>query len=104
MTTIMDMFSNLESLFLFLGLNDIQPSDKEKYPTMTKKHIFFIVINCIKLALGLLCLFLAQILRKKITQKKDHDMSAEIYLKHKTRTAVNDSSLKSAVVAVGFEN
>ena len=31
-------------------------------------------------------------------------MSAEIYLKNKMGTGINDASLKSAVVTLGFEN
>ncbi len=56
-----------------------------------------------KLAFGGICLFLAQILKKRIVQRKDNVMSAEIYMKNKA-SAANDASLKSAIVTVGFEN
>lgn len=109
MTSVMDLFFNLESLIIFATLKEDPNSFyKGRYSSLAYKHLYFLIINCLKIALGILCLFLAQLLKRQIIKQKEllNDQSAELYLKEKKGGpgAGQDSSIKGALVTLGFEN
>ena len=109
MTSVMDLFFNLESLVIFAMLKEDPNSFyKGRYSSLAYKHLYFLIINCLKLALGILCLFLAQLLKRQIIKQKEllNDQSAELYLKETKGGpgAGQDSSIKGSLVTLGFEN
>ncbi len=63
MTAAMDLLFNIESLIIFGNLDQL-PNPFHKYPNLTSKHIWSLVINSLKIALSCLCLFLAYLLKK----------------------------------------
>jgi hypothetical protein len=109
MTSAMDLLFNLESLIIFATLKEDPHSFyKGRYSSLAYKHLYFLIINCLKIALGILCLFLAQLLKRQIIKQKEilNDQSAELYLREKKGGpgADQDSSIKGALVTLGFEN
>ena len=109
MTSVMDLFFNIESLIIFATLKEPPHSFyKDRYPSLAYKHLYFLIINSLKIALGILCLFLAQLLKRQIMKQKEilNDQSAEIYLLEKKggKGGDPDESIKGALVTVGFEN
>lgn len=72
MTSVMDLLFNLEALIIFTTLKEDPNSFyKDRYSSLAYKHLYFLIINSLKITLGILCLFLAHLLKRQIIKQKE---------------------------------